>query len=108
MSRGGRRAGAGRKSIPPELRRINVVASLPGWLARWLEELPWTQSSVIERALIDLRPRLKLQQEPDAHEALCEDCPPPDYPTDKTRCAPCPRRPAAQEASLTTTKGETP
>ncbi len=22
----------------------------------------------------------------------CEDCPPPDYPTDKTRCADCPRR----------------
>lgn len=24
--------------------------------------------------------------------ALCEDCPPVGYPTDKTRCAPCPRR----------------
>lgn len=23
--------------------------------------------------------------------ALCEDCPPVGYPTDKTRCAPCPR-----------------
>lgn len=23
---------------------------------------------------------------------LCDDCPPPDYPTDKTRCLPCPRR----------------
>jgi hypothetical protein len=23
---------------------------------------------------------------------LCEDCPPPGYPTDKTRCAECPRR----------------
>lgn len=23
---------------------------------------------------------------------LCEDCPPVDYPTDETRCAPCPRR----------------
>src|SRR5690606_16794239 len=23
---------------------------------------------------------------------LCADCPPPDYPTDETRCAPCPRR----------------
>ena len=27
--------------------------------------------------------------------ALCDDCPPPDYPTDKTRCKPCPRRAAA-------------
>lgn len=24
--------------------------------------------------------------------AECEDCPPWGYPTDKTRCAPCPRR----------------
>lgn len=23
---------------------------------------------------------------------LCEDCPPADYPTDATRCTPCPRR----------------
>jgi hypothetical protein len=23
---------------------------------------------------------------------LCGDCPPSDYPTDETRCAPCPRR----------------
>lgn len=23
---------------------------------------------------------------------LCSDCPPPGYPTDKTRCTPCPRR----------------
>ena len=25
---------------------------------------------------------------------LCSDCPPADYPTDKTRCLPCPRRKA--------------
>jgi hypothetical protein len=25
-------------------------------------------------------------------ESLCEDCPPVGYPTDKTRCTPCPRR----------------
>ena len=25
-------------------------------------------------------------------EALCEDCPPVGYPTDRTRCLPCPRR----------------
>jgi len=30
--------------------------------------------------------------------ALCEDCPPQDYPTDKTRCSSCPRRkPAAAQ-----------
>lgn len=27
-----------------------------------------------------------------AMTALCEDCPPPGYTTDKTRCLPCPRR----------------
>lgn len=35
--------------------------------------------------------------------ALCSDCPPADYPADKTRCAPCPRRatpPAAAEPLL--------
>lgn len=30
-----------------------------------------------------------------ASAALCEDCPPAGYPTDKTRCAPCPRAAAA-------------
>ncbi|MGO4561035.1 hypothetical protein [Rhizobiales bacterium 3FA27D7] len=28
--------------------------------------------------------------------SLCSDCPPKDYPTDKTRCDPCPRRPAKE------------
>lgn len=28
------------------------------------------------------------------YPTLCEDCPPPDYPTDETRCLPCPRRAA--------------
>lgn len=32
----------------------------------------------------------KAMQEPQ----LCEDCPPVGYPTDKTRCLPCPRRSA--------------
>jgi hypothetical protein len=30
-------------------------------------------------------------------EPLCSDCPPVGYPTDKTRCAPCPRRPHQAE-----------
>lgn len=25
-------------------------------------------------------------------DGLCSDCPPANYPTDKTRCDPCPRR----------------
>lgn len=28
----------------------------------------------------------------DQAERLCEDCPPVGYPTERTRCAPCPRR----------------
>ncbi len=28
---------------------------------------------------------------------LCSDCPPPNWPTDKTRCGPCPRRPALEQ-----------
>jgi len=37
---------------------------------------------------------------PQEWAGLCEDCPPVGYPTDKTRCAPCPRRTtdAPQEA----------
>jgi hypothetical protein len=27
-----------------------------------------------------------------AIDTLCEDCPPVGYPTDETRCTPCPRR----------------
>lgn len=30
---------------------------------------------------------------------LCEDCPPVGYPTDKTRCLPCPRRAPPPEAT---------
>lgn len=33
---------------------------------------------------------------------LCEDCPPVGYPTDDTRCMPCPRR--AQRRSVTQEK----
>lgn len=32
-----------------------------------------------------------------AESSLCEDCPPVGYPTDKTRCEPCPRTPPKSE-----------
>ena len=32
---------------------------------------------------------------------ICSDCPPVDYPTDKTRCAPCPRRVGLQTEEMT-------
>jgi hypothetical protein len=31
---------------------------------------------------------------------FCEDCPPVNYPTDKTRCADCPRRAAATKGAV--------
>jgi hypothetical protein len=34
--------------------------------------------------------------------ALCSDCPPTGYPTDETRCSPCPRR---QPSTTPTTRG---
>lgn len=33
---------------------------------------------------------------------LCEDCPPVGYPTDKTRCLPCPRRTEPHKPEPTT------
>lgn len=44
----------------------------------------------------DLIARLAAATEPSRE--LCSDCPPRDYPTDKTRCAECPRRIAALRA----------
>lgn len=39
-----------------------------------------------------------LATHPTTPASLCEDCPPVGYPTDKTRCDPCPRRtPASHE-----------
>lgn len=45
----------------------------------------------------DMRPTQQVAREDApspvaAGDELCEDCPPVDYPTDKTRCDPCPRR----------------
>ena len=39
---------------------------------------------------------------------LCDDCPPPDYPTDKTRCLPCPRRGDELEAPRRPRRGRPP
>jgi len=41
--------------------------------------------------MTDLITRIAAGQGEDA-EVLCSDCPPVGYPTDKTRCLPCPRR----------------
>lgn len=44
----------------------------------------------------DVRDAALHPAEPLTAEALCEDCPPVGYPTDETRCSPCPRRPTAE------------
>lgn len=44
---------------------------------------------------VSIRPRMRTPETPattSKTETLCEDCPPVGYPTDKTRCTPCPRR----------------
>lgn len=50
MSRGGKRAGAGRKAV--EEPRLRVTVRLPQWLIGWLREQPESQGQVIERALM--------------------------------------------------------
>lgn len=41
-----------------------------------------------------------------AEAALCSDCPPVGYPTDETRCAPCPRRPPLPAAPSEPAEGQ--
>lgn len=41
-----------------------------------------------------------------SRDALCEDCPPVGYPTDKTRCAPCPRRVSTDEIEAVLEAGD--
>jgi hypothetical protein len=49
----------------------------------WILDSSWNDKEEIAflRAELDSR-----------KPAVCEDCPPTDYPTNETRCAPCPRR----------------
>ncbi len=44
-----------------------------------------------------IKPTLKPKP---ASASLCEDCPPVGYPTDKTRCTPCPRRGLGETSPL--------
>lgn len=41
-------------------------------------------------------------------QRLCSDCPPVDYPTDKTRCEPCPRAARNRENAAMTATPTTP
>lgn len=51
MSRGGKREGAGRPSIDPQLVKIPVGYKLPRWLVEWLREQETPAAQLIEAAL---------------------------------------------------------
>jgi len=51
LSRGGRREGAGRRPIDPQMVKIPVGYKLQRWLVEWLREQP-NQAATIEDALI--------------------------------------------------------
>lgn len=54
MSRGGRRAGAGRKALPPEARHLTISISLPAGLVRRLDRLrgELSRSAFFERLVV--------------------------------------------------------
>lgn len=50
MSRGGKRAGAGR---PTGSDRVMISLRLPAWLVEWLRARPESQAALIEQALAE-------------------------------------------------------
>ena len=51
MSRGGKREGAGRKPLPPFLKKQSIHLKLPGWLIDWMDQRPGSRAVQIEEAL---------------------------------------------------------
>lgn len=49
--RGGARPGAGRKPMPPALRKEPINVKLPLWLIKWLDARPESRAVLIEDAL---------------------------------------------------------
>ena len=56
MTIGGKRTGAGRKPVPPELRKEQVKARISSWVLAWLDEHhdEGNRGELIEAALIKL------------------------------------------------------
>jgi hypothetical protein len=54
-----------------------------------LPQFNWARSALSAESIKLLN---EVPGEIDAALKLCDDCPPAGWPTDKTRCAPCPRR----------------
>lgn len=51
MSRGGKRKGAGRPTIDPQMVKVPVGYKLPQWLVDWIREQDEPASQLIEAAL---------------------------------------------------------
>jgi len=50
---GGKRAGAGRPTIAPELKKKAVNLKITPWLNDWLNDQDESKTSLIEKALIE-------------------------------------------------------
>ena len=50
-NRGGKRKGAGRHRISPELKKNPVSIKLPQWLIEWTNDQPMSRAELIEQAL---------------------------------------------------------
>lgn len=49
--KGGRRDGAGRKPLPPELLKVPISIKLPRWMIEWMDKQPASRAVLIEDAL---------------------------------------------------------
>lgn len=52
MARGGKREGAGRPPVDPQLAKIPVAYRLPLWLVEWMRDQDIPASRLIEDALM--------------------------------------------------------
>lgn len=50
---GGKRKGAGRPTIAPELKKKSISLKIPNWLNNWLDEQEESKISLIEKALLE-------------------------------------------------------
>lgn len=51
---GGKRKGAGRPAIAPELKKKSISLKIPNWLNKWLDEQKESKVSLIEKTTIHI------------------------------------------------------
>lgn len=75
--------------IPADVRRLVIAARRVVFEDQGREAM-----SELDKASEEFASRVPWDNEPERVAAgeLCFDCPPARYPTDETRCTPCPRR----------------